>query len=117
MVHYSLPLANRGNTVVYSVGLDEQGLPTTTFLETIPAAAATTDDAGTGAAVPTETGVGQATAVPPAVLPDPTSNPVVTRNDDVAPAQTTRTTRPGKSTLNSLLKSSPGFRSNLRRSA
>lgn len=76
---------------MYSVGLDEQGLPTTAFLETIPAAGAG------GAPAATITDIGDASAVPPAALPDPTSNPVVTRDDVLSSPTGTVTSRPGES--------------------
>lgn len=85
-----------GNTVLYSVGLDAQGLPTTIFLETIPASAASTiaETIGDGVDSTPTTDVDLASAVRPAVLPDPTSNPVITRNDDLEPGETTSSRPP-----------------------
>ncbi|KAK9893847.1 hypothetical protein P389DRAFT_191380 [Cystobasidium minutum MCA 4210] len=81
-----------GNSIIYSVGLDDSGLPTTDFLETIPAAGASTEAAEPPAA--TAVDPGDASAIPPGVLPDPTSNPVVTRDDAISQDATTASTRP-----------------------
>lgn len=75
-------------------------MPTTAFIETIPAAGAGAGETQAGPVVPlepTETmDPGNASVVRPGALPDPTSNPVVTRDDVLSQEETTTSTRPGE---------------------
>lgn len=75
-------------------------MPTTAFIETIPAAGVGAGEISAEPVVPlepTETmDPGDASVVRPGVLPDPTSNPVVTRDDVLSRDETTASTRPGE---------------------